>query len=272
MSADQTARIQWRTAVADPHGGDDVLVRGYSLLELIDRVDFVAAMYLVFTGELPTPPRRRMLDALLVSVIDHGISPSSAVTRLISASGVPIQACVAGGLLTLGDVHGGAGEQFARFVGDTVREHGADAAWDEVAAGVVAGHRAARRRVPGYGHPQHPDGDPRAPRLVATARELGVAGPHVALAVALEQAVENASGRPIPMNIDGAIGSVALDIGLSWQHVRPLCLISRACGLSAHAVEETTRERAWRGIPFDTVAYDGPAARAVPADYPQATA
>lgn len=276
MQAENGSRIQWRTAVADPHTGDDVVIRGYSLLDLIDHVDFVSGIYLVLTGELPTEPRRRMLDTMLVSIVDHGISPSSAVTRMISASGVPLQASVAGGLLTFGDIHGGAGEEFARFLAETVAEAEAadggvdgavDGDWTATADRIVTGHRAAKRRVPGYGHPQHPDGDPRAPRLVGTAIRLGVAGPHVALALALEAAIERVGSRRIPMNIDGALGSIMLDIGLDWRHARAICMISRTCGLAAHAVEETVRERGWRGIPFDTVDYDGPAPRALPDRY-----
>jgi citrate synthase/citryl-CoA lyase len=99
------------------------------------------------------------------------------------------------------------------------------------------------------------------------ARRLGVAGEHVALALALEAAIEERSGRRIAMNIDGALGSIMLDIGLHWRHARVLCMISRTCGLSAHAVEEAVRERGWRGIPFDTVSYDGPAPRELPDAY-----
>jgi citrate synthase len=259
-------RIQWHTAVADPHTGDDVVIRGYSLLGLIDHVDFVSGIYLVLAGELPSPAQRRMLDALLMAAIDHGISPSSAVTRMITASGVPIQASVAGGLLTLGDIHGGAGEEFAQFLTESVAaDRGRD--WSAVARDIVAAHRERKRRIPGYGHPQHPNGDPRAPRLVGIAQRLGVAGEHVALALALEAAIEERSGRRIAMNIDGALGSIMLDIGLHWRHARVLCMISRTCGLSAHAVEEAVRERGWRGIPFDTVSYDGPAPRELPDAY-----
>ncbi|PZF83345.1 citryl-CoA lyase [Jiangella anatolica] len=271
MQAEDSSRIQWRTAVADPHTGDDVVIRGYSLLDLIDHVDFVSGIYLVLTGELPTEPRRRMLDTMLVSIVDHGISPSSAVARMISASGVPLQASVAGGLLTFGDIHGGAGEEFARFLSETVAEVEAGPTtpegWTATAERIVTGHRAAKRRIPGYGHPQHPNGDPRAPRLVGTAARLGVAGPHVALALALEAAIERSGSRRIPMNIDGALGSIMLDIGLDWRHARAVCMIARTCGLAAHAVEETVRERGWRGIPFDTVDYDGPAPRPLPGRY-----
>jgi citrate synthase/citryl-CoA lyase len=260
-------RIQWRTAVADPHTGDDVVVRGYSLLDLIDGVDFVSGVYLVLTGELPDAARKRMLDALLMSAIDHGISPSSAVTRIIAASGVPIQACVAGGLLTLGDVQGGAGEEFARFLTETVERHGPGADWSAVGRDLVVAFRSEKKRIPGYGHPQHPHGDPRAPRLVGLARQLELIGDHVTLALAIEEQIEAQSGRRIALNIDGALGSIMLDIGLHWRHARVLCMISRTCGLSAHAVEEVVRERGWRGIPFDTVTYDGPAPRDLPEQY-----
>jgi len=265
MTATGNASAEWRTAIADTSDHSDIRIRGYSLLDLIEHVDFASAVYLVLVGELPTDGQRRMLDMLLVSAIDHGVAPSAAVSRVISASGVPVQAAVAGGLLTLGDIHGGAGEDYARMLADLVADHGRQRSdWRPVADDVVTGLRAARRRLPGYGHPLHPDGDPRAPRLVGAAHRLGVAGPHIALATALEDALAATSGRRIPLNIDGALGSVMLDLGFSWHHARPLCIISRACGLAAHAIEERTRERGWRGIRVDAVAYDGPPPRTLP--------
>ena len=256
---------QWRTAIADPHG-DDVVVRGYNLGDLMESTDFVSTMYLVLTDNLPTPPQREMLNMMLVAVIDHGISPSSSVTRTVAASGVPLQACVASGLLTIGDIQGGAGEEFARGLADAVATN-THSSWDALADEIIAERRRAKRRIDGFGHPQHPEGDPRAPRLIGRAQSLGVAGDHVALALALEAALERSIGRRIAMNVDGALGSVMLDLGIGWRHARTLCITSRSVGLAAHAVEEVERERGWRGVPLDTVLYDGEQARAVPAGY-----
>jgi citrate synthase/citryl-CoA lyase len=248
--------IQWRTAIADPHRPDDIVLRGYSLLELIAKLPFTSAAYLTLVGRLPTEPQRRMLEAILVTGIDHGISPSSSVSRIIAASGVPIQACIAGGLLTIGDIQGGATEQFARQMVAAVEANPGRSA-RELAATMVGEKLARKERVEGFGHPQHPEGDPRTAVLFQVARDAGIAGVYVELALAMEDELADRKGRRIPLNVDGAIGSTMLDAGFSWRHARPLGITSRSIGLAAHAIEEVERERGWRGIPLNTVRYDG---------------
>lgn len=249
--------IQWRTAIADPHRPNDIVVRGYSLLELIAGVPFTSAMYLTLVGELPTEAQGRMLDAILVSGIDHGISPSSSVSRIISASGVPLQACIAGGLLTIGDIQGGATEQFAHQLVDAVAAN-PDLTAAELGEKLIDEKLAGGERVDGFGHPQHPEGDPRVAVLFDVAREAGVAGIYIETALQMEDQLAKRKHRRIHLNIDGAIGSAMLDAGFSWRHARPLGITARSVGLAAHAIEEAVREKGWRGIPLDTVRYDGP--------------
>jgi citrate synthase/citryl-CoA lyase len=215
-------------------------------------------------GEFPTSNQARVLNACLAAVIDHGIAPSEVVTRYVAASGVPLQACVAAGLTTIGDLHGGAGEAFAKMVQEAVvmaREQGRGL--KEVAEEIVAKARAEKRRLPGYGHPLHPSGDPRSPKLIAIAKRYGVAGAHIELAEEIGAAMSRGSGKLIPMNIDGATGSILSDLGLSWRFARPLLLISRSAGLAAHAIEEIEREKGWRRVAADSIVYDGPPKRSI---------
>lgn len=262
--SEKTIPGRWRTAIANPMP-DRVTVRGYELDDLIGHVSFAEMFHLELLGELPTPEQARMLDAILVAVVEHGISPSTTVTRFLAASGVPLQVSVAGGVMTFGDIHGGAGEALAKLLGDECDRAEADGSdVDAAAEALVRRYREERRPTPGFGHPQHPDGDPRPPRLLAVADATGVSGRHVAFVRALERAIERVAGRRIPMNVDGALAAIMLDLGYPWEAARTFMVVPRALGLAAHALEEREREPGWRQIPLSEVTYDGLEPRDLP--------
>lgn len=252
---------QWRTALAC---GDkeSVLIRGYDLGELVGKVSFGEAFLLLALGELPPPGHARMMEAILVSVIDHGIVPSSIVTRYLASAGTPIQAAVAGGIMAFGDTYGGASEQLARQLATHVQRIDAGTSTLLASAEQIVAHFIdASLPVAGYGHPLHPDGDPRVPRLYAIADANGVTGRHSALAHAVAAALEARKRRRLPMNQDGALAALGLDMGLDWRLIRALAFIPRSAGLSVHAVEEMTREAGWRHVPDAEITYDGPPRR-----------
>lgn len=255
---EKDVRKPWTSAIAEfrPEG---VSVRGYDVLgELTGKIDFGAMVYLLLTGELPKGHEAKMINAVFVAVADHGISPSSTVTRFIQAAGVPIQCSVAAGVMMFGDIHGGAGQEFARNVSELVKQARAEGKpFEEVATAYVMTHK----RIDGFGHPQHPQGDPRTKVLFGLAEEYGCAGDHIAMTRAMEAALEKRARRPIPANIDSAIGAIACDLGLDWRLARALLVIPRTAGLFAHAHEEMTREPGWRQVPMDQIAYDGPPPR-----------
>lgn len=251
----------WRSAIAE-FTPDGVNVRGYDVLrDLVGRIDFGTMVYLLLTGELPKGNESKMINAVFVAVADHGISPSSTVTRFIQAAGVPIQCSVAAGVMMFGDIHGGAGQDFARNVQSlvkTAKESGRT--FDDVAREFVQAHK----RIDGFGHPQHPEGDPRTKVLFGLAEEYGCAGDHIAMTRAMEAALAARARRPIPANIDSAIGAIACDLGLDWRLARALLVIPRTAGLFAHAHEEMVREPGWRQVPMDQIDYDGPSRRPLP--------
>jgi citrate synthase len=254
-------RDQWRTAIAygDKHA---VVLRGYDLAELVGQVSFAEAFLLLATGELPPPGHARLLDAMMVSVLDHGIVPSSIVTRYLASAGSPIQAAVAGGVMAFGDTYGGACEQLGEQLARHVPEVCAGRATQAEAAAAIVGHFVGlRRKVPGYGHALHPEGDPRVPRLYRIADANGVTGDHSRLAQAVEAELLRAKGRKLPMNQDGALGALGLDMGLDWRLLRALAFMPRSAGLAVHAVEEMTREAGWRHVPDEEITYDGPPRR-----------
>jgi citrate synthase len=257
MASDIT---RWSTAIAEVQP-DDVILRGYRLSELVARVSFTEAAYLVVVGELPTGPQLATLDALLVSLVDHGISPSSIVARTLASCGTPMQASLAGGMLTIGDWHGGAGEEVARYL-TTLTGAGTDPA--EAAASFVAAQLAAGRRIEGFGHPQHAGGDPRALRLLDIANQLGTSGVHCQLLVAVDRAITSLRG-PLGINVNGAIAAVLLDLGFPATSIRGVVIAARSFGLLAHVIEESEQNGRWRHAPGDAVEYTGPHGR-VPSD------
>lgn len=252
---------RWKTALA--YGDTDrVVIRGYDLTELVGNISFPAAILLLATSELPSEGQAKTLEAMLVSVIDHGIVPSSIVTRYLASSGTPLQAAVAGGVMSFGDIYGGASEQLAEQIAahrPAVEAQLTSAA--EAGAAIVAHFTGLGSRVPGYGHALHPHGDPRVPRLYAIADVNGVTGIASVIATAVEDALAARKGRRVHMNQDGALAALGLDLGLDWRLARALAFIPRTAGLSVHAVEEMTREAGWRHVPDSEVDYDGPPPR-----------
>lgn len=254
----------WKTRLA--YGdADKITVRGYDVNDLLQHLDFGAVLYLLLRGELPTPDQARMVNALLVATADHGIAPATVVSRYITAAGSPIQASMAAGLMTFGDIQGGAMEALARRLQEAVRAQG-DRPVAALAEEVVESFARAKERVPGFGHPLHPAGDPRTPALLAVADTCGVSGPHVALARAIEDVLAARAGKRLRLNIDGAFAAVGSDLGFDWRVVRGLILISRSAGLAAHHLEELTTGKPWRVMPpaSYTLDYEEPYYEGVP--------
>ena len=240
----------WKTSLSKVTQ-NKILIRGYRVDDLMEHCSFGDVIYLTFTGELPAGNEGRMLETIVVSSTDHFfLAPSVDSTRFVASGGVPLQASVAAGLISLGDHHGGAVEQCARLLQEA---SGAG----HTARSIVADHKSRKRRVPGYGHPLH-DRDPRTVKLVDKAREWNLDGEHLKLA----EEIADELGKSL--NVDGAISGIISDLGIGWQYGRAFFVISRSVGLSAHHVEETTRERPFRAISLDDATYDGPAEREMP--------
>lgn len=255
----------WRTAISN-FDDDTITIGGYRVRDLMKNLDFGGTLFVLYQQRIPSQQESRLLNALMISVVDHGIVAPSAVSRIVAASGVPLQACVAAGILTIGDVHGGAGEQVARRMREWVSEaRQAGAALSDKAAEIVAGAKARKEIIEGYGHPLHPAGDERVDTMVEMAREMDLVGPHLELALAIEEQIQARAGRRIPLNVDGAMAAILMDLGFDWRLTRLFVFVPRAAGIAGHAVEETVRERGWRVVAtHDDVDYDGPAPREFP--------
>jgi citrate synthase len=241
---------------------DKVAVRGYRIDELMGRVPFAHVVYLVLKGELPTESLGRVMDALLVSSVDHGATPPSVLAaRTVASGGAPLTAGIAGGIVTINRYHGGAIEGCMKVLLEAVkrkRESGQDTL--DAARGLVEDYRAQKKRIPGYGHRIHRD-DPRTRRLFAICEEEGVAGDYVDMGRALREALKEALGKDLPMNVDGAIAAVLCELGFPPEMGNGLFAISRTVGLTAHVFDEITNQRPMRRISPTAQVYDGPQER-----------
>src|SRR3981189_3237818 len=157
----------WKTSLSLVER-NKILIRGYRVQDLMEHCTFGDIIYLTFKGELPEGREGQMIEMIITSSTDHSFfAPSIDATRFVASSGVPLQASVAAGIISLGDHHGGAIEQCAKLLQDAVKS-------GATAADIVKDHRARNLRVPGFGHPWH-DRDPRTRELTAKAREWKLA-------------------------------------------------------------------------------------------------
>jgi citrate synthase len=255
------AEKTWKTAITkiEPN---KVAVRGYPIDQLMGRISFGEMVYLVLKGDLPTPEIGRLMDAVLVSSVDHGATPPSALAaRTVASGGAPLTTSIAGGIMTINRHHGGAIEGCMRVLDDLVaykQAQGLDAL--TAARRKMAEFRAQKKRVPGYGHRVH-TADPRTRRLFALAEETGAAGEYIEMAHALRQAMKESLGRDLPMNVDGGIAAVLCELGFPPELGNGFFAISRTVGLTAQVHEEMTRERPMRRIEPSAQEYDGPPER-----------
>jgi citryl-CoA lyase len=244
----------WRTALTDTSEGK-IRIRGVPIERLIADATFPQAVFLLLRGAMPTEAETRMMEAILVSSIDHGLTPPSVLAaRTVLSGGNSLNAAVAAGVLTIGDAHGGAIEQCARILQEADPASGDPA---RTARQVVKREREAGRRMPGYGHRVHRE-DPRTVALFRVAREAGFGGPYLKLALEIEKALEEAAGRRLCLNVDGAIAAVTSEMGFDWRLGKGFFIISRTPGLVAHVHEEWTREARMRRLSPPEPRYDGP--------------
>ncbi|MBD8605498.1 citryl-CoA lyase [Aeromicrobium fastidiosum] len=251
--------MSWRTAIAQVNA-DDVIIRGHRLTDLVGSVTYADMAFLLMRGDLPSAPERNMLDAILVTLADHGISPTTIIARTLASCGTPIQASIAGASLSIADWHGGSGEEVGQILAEILERtsDGADAA--VVCASLVADRKERREQVPGFGHPQHTGGDPRAIQLLGLAESYGVAGRYCETLDILGTALGESTGRENlrRANVTGALAAVLLDLGFPWRSIRGVVIAARSLGLTAHVVEELEQGNRWRHAAGDSVEYTGP--------------
>ena len=218
---------------------DRIVVRGLDLADLIGNVSLGDFAFLELKGRLPSAEESKVFNAITITLVEHGMTPSTIAARLTHL-GAPeaLQGAVAAGLLGMGDRFGGPAEEVARMLQESLRDVGEDADLLNLAEGIVARQREAKRAVPGLGHPIHKPIDPRTPRLFEVAAANGFSGRYVELIQVVAEEATRSFGRELTVNATGAIGAIASELGFPWQICRGLAVMARAIGLVAHLQEE----------------------------------
>ena len=243
----------WKTEITkiEPN---KISVRGYRVDQLMGRISFPQAIYLILKGELPDERTGKMLDAILVSSIDHGATPPSTLAaRTIASTGSPLNAALAGGILAIYKYHGGAIENAMKQYKEIV-DGGQDVfQW-------VKAKLENKEIIYGFGHRYHKN-DPRTRRLFELAQELGFSGKYVEAAKGIERAIEEIKGKHLPVNVDGAIAAVLCEMGFPPGLGNAFFIMARTPGLIAHIWEEQTKMKPMRKIDPVDHEYVGPPER-----------
>ncbi len=224
--------------------------------EILGHLNLGDMGFLELTGRFPNPMESRMFNAMVVTLVEHGMTPSAIVARMTYA-GAPesLQGAVAAGLNGLGSVFVGSIEGAARMLYEAMPKQDGTANLPEdfnlLAKATAQSFQAQGRIVPGIGHPIHKPMDPRTPRLFELARETGFDGPYLKLMQAISDQASQLSGKALPVNATGAIGALCCEMGFDWKICRGLGVMARAVGLVGHILEESRRPMAteiWHSI------------------------
>lgn len=226
----------WATAIIDMEPGR-IDLRGEPIQDLIGNLSFAEMIWFMVRGDRPSPTQLRLFEAALVAAVDHGPqAPSIAAARMAVTCGLPLNNAMASAVNMLGDIHGGAGEQAVTLY-HFAHSHpsGIDVAMDDwiVLHGKI---------LPGFGHRFHTPTDPRAPRLMDLVEEAiehnACEGHFKTIATDIEAQLARRTGKPVPMNIDGATAVIYAELGFAPPLARGLFCLSRSVGILAHAWEQ----------------------------------
>lgn len=236
---------------------DKIIVYGHDLVEeVMGNWTFAELTYAAMTGgRRPSSDEARMIDVLLTTFVDHGVTPSSLAARL-TLLGAPeaMQGAIAAGLSGAGSRYLGTMQATAELLQSAISEHGMPTGDDglaSIARAIVERERAGKRKIPGLGHPEHKAGDPRTPKLLEIGRETGTVDIYSNLLLKIGDANAEISGRRLTVNAAGLSGAIVLDMGLPPVAARGLAVVSRAAGLVGAVLDEMqnpTAQAIWDGL------------------------
>lgn len=260
-------RQDQRSSAISTSNEHTIVVRGRDLAgELIGAIGFTDHIWLLITGALPTPAQRRVLDATLVAIAEHGLVPSVQASRMtLAAAPEALQGAVAAGIPGCGSVVLGSAEAAGQFLAEIASQAANGGAVEAAVGKVVGEYRAANRAIPGFGHPLHKGQDPRARRLFEVAAEAGTSGRHVEIARSVERQLPQLVGRTLAINVSGAIPAVLLDAGYPLRALKGIPILARTPSLIAHLLEQQQRPIGFvlSHAAVQAIDYDGSA----PADF-----
>ncbi len=236
-----------------------IRVRGYDINELMQKLNFPGALYLLWTGKVPDEPTEKLISAIMVSSMDHGASPPSVnAARIVASTGGPHNAAIAAGVLALNKYHGAAVEDCMQMLIDfreLKKETGKEN--KEVAREILARLKAKGARAWGVGHRIH-TADPRRETLFRLARQCDITGEYIDAIEAIAAVVEEKVGKPMPVNIDGCVAASLCEIGFPKSMANALFIISRTAGIAIQAREEMDTQKPMRKIHPAGYVYVGP--------------
>jgi len=249
--------MTWITRITkiEPNG---ITVRGQRLDELMGKLSFAQVVYLILKGELPSESHRRILDAILVASIDHGVTPPSTVAaRTVASCGVPLTSALAAGVISIGKHHGGAVEDCMKALTKAVDDaKKSGISFEEEAREIARNLKEEGKRLPGFGHRVHTR-DPRTKKLRELAAESGLKGPYLEMTECLERALKESAGRELPLNVDGAIAALLCEMDFPPSLGNAFFVIGRVPGLVAHIYEETSTMKPMRTVIPSEAEYEG---------------
>ena len=253
--------LHWSTSITkiEPN---KISIRGYPIADLLGKVSYPQMVYLLFMGELPEENVGKMIDAILVSSVDHGSTPPSALSAItVASTGATLNASVAAGILAISQFHGGAIEECMNILIKAMDYKKANnCTLTEAANQIITEYRNSKKRLSGFGHRLHTD-DPRTKKLFSLAEDLRISGEYISLAKEFETALEKSLGKKLPINVDGAIAALLCEMEFDVTFANAFFMIARVPGLVAHIYEEKTRYKPMRKIHPTDVNYDGPEER-----------
>ena len=237
---------------------EKIKLRGYAIEDLIGQISWGEALGLLLLGEIPPKNHAQLLEAILVSVIDHGVRPPSTIAAVtVANTGASLNAAVAAGILAINKFHGGAIEDAMLAISEAVnlqQTTGLDKL--QAAEKVVDSYKNQGQRISGFGHRFHA-ADPRTVRLFELAKKLKVAGKYVEQAEILERVLTEKSGKHLPINADGAIAALLCEMNFSPKIANGIFMIARTAGLVAHVVEEQENNPPMRTVDVENYEFDG---------------
>lgn len=257
------SELHWKTAITDIKP-NKICLRGYAVDKLMGKISFAQAVYLVLKGELPSEAVGKLVEAILVSSIDHGASPPSVLTaRTVASTGAELNAAIAAGVLAISHYHGGAVEEGMKLFLEVDRRAATrNISIRQAIREILKEMKDKKKRASGFGHRFHTQ-DPRTKKLFSLAEELGLAGKFVKIALIVEEELADLVGQPLPINVDGAIAALLCQLEIPPEIGNAFFIMARVPGLVAHIYEEKSRMKPMRKIHPQDYEYDGPPEREI---------
>ncbi|MEK7629861.1 MAG: citryl-CoA lyase [Patescibacteria group bacterium] len=241
--------MKWKTAISSYKDGE-FYIRGVRLAKLVDDANLAETIFFILQGKQASKNQAKMLEAILISMVEHGIEvPSAFVARSVVSTGNSQNAAIAAGILAIGDMHGGAIEKAAFY-------------FQSADSPQVIVERSIQRkeRLPGYGHKVYKTEDHRTTALFKKSQELKLSMKYLNRAREIESELFRQTGKVLPLNVDGAVAAIISELGFNWRLGKAFFILGRLPGIIAHVEEECKNEKSYRRLDSEDVEYVGPTA------------